>query len=216
MDKNIKQILNELYQIDPTLKDQEEKLIKVIDELIKAKPEVEIDQVFLQKLRNELNQKATNLSVKKPTSNIFAILEKITYAFGGAVVTAVIMFMFSPIQMEEVSFNNAETMMIEEISMRTFDSIPSLKIGSSKEAMPQMAKAPYAESNDVGNADLHSLDESEAMMVMDDSEINFDVSRLIEFIKTFDLGLIETDNLEFVTITLKQGDEIFTIHFDNY
>jgi len=216
MDKNIKQILNELYQIDPTLKDQEEKLIKVIDELIKAKPEVEIDQVFLQKLRNELNQKATNLSVKKPTSNIFAILEKITYAFGGAVVTAVIMFMFSPIQMEEVSFNNAETMMIEEISMRTFDSIPSLKIGSSKEAMPQMAKAPYAESNDVGNADLHSLGESEAMMVMDDSEINFDVSRLIEFIKTFDLGLIETDNLEFVTITLKQGDEIFTIHFDNY
>jgi inhibitor of cysteine peptidase len=51
---NIKNILNELYVIDPTLREHEAKLIPAIEEIVYARPDVVIDASFAQQLKNDL------------------------------------------------------------------------------------------------------------------------------------------------------------------
>ena len=45
MDK-LEQILNELYEIDPGLKEQEGQVISIISEMIKAKPDTKFERVL--------------------------------------------------------------------------------------------------------------------------------------------------------------------------
>ena len=64
-EKKIKIILEDLYQIDPSLKEHEEALRKAIHALISARPDAELDEAFRLHLREELLMKASHMHFKK-------------------------------------------------------------------------------------------------------------------------------------------------------
>ncbi len=57
MEQHILDILNDLYELDPELKEKEDELKKIIKELLSSKPVVEIDEEFKNNLKNELIKK---------------------------------------------------------------------------------------------------------------------------------------------------------------
>jgi superfamily I DNA and RNA helicase len=62
MEKNIKKILEELYAIEPSLREKEEELTKIVKIMIQSKPNIEIDENFKNTLRNQILE---NIKVKK-------------------------------------------------------------------------------------------------------------------------------------------------------
>ena len=81
MENNIKNILDELYKIDPNLREKEENLIKIIAEMIILKPNIKVNQNF----KNELREKLYSQIVTKKyqiTNNKPNIWQILTYIFG--------------------------------------------------------------------------------------------------------------------------------------
>jgi len=54
MDKKIRQILNDIYMIDNSLRDKEKDLIKIIEELASSRPNTKFDENFAKRLRLEI------------------------------------------------------------------------------------------------------------------------------------------------------------------
>lgn len=54
MEKSIKIIFEELYEIDPAFREREEELIKTIEKLVASKPDVKMDEDFKQTLKTKL------------------------------------------------------------------------------------------------------------------------------------------------------------------
>lgn len=103
----IKQILNDLYLIDASLKNKEEDLIKIIEKLLNNKPDINIDESFVKKIRSELmvEAKKMNINLKKK-----GMWENWQYVFGGAVGTALIFLAIiniSGINKNKEKFNDA-------------------------------------------------------------------------------------------------------------
>lgn len=93
MDKKIQEILNDLYNIDPSFKSREQELINIINKLLAAKPDVKFDERFAQELKLKLQKEAAILfEQSKPISLLsnFMNLPKIAYALGGALITLMI------------------------------------------------------------------------------------------------------------------------------
>ncbi len=57
MKQDLQKFLHELYQIDSTLREHEAELIVLIEKMLAAKPQIAIDQKFVQNLRRKLLQK---------------------------------------------------------------------------------------------------------------------------------------------------------------
>jgi len=85
----LREVLDELYALDPTLRTQEEELIPVLEKLLKRKPDTEPDPAFVQKLRVLLRDKAAE---GPAPSSFFSFLTMPTfnYAITGAVLGAII------------------------------------------------------------------------------------------------------------------------------
>src|SRR3989339_163776 len=119
MKNNIKQILKDIYMVDPSLKYREKELVRVIEKLLANKPEIEINDQFIHNLKNQLSLHivvpeeakrkleihAVEEGSKKnsDTSSIDSehekfnnlninIMSKLYYALGGAVVMIAVMF----------------------------------------------------------------------------------------------------------------------------
>jgi hypothetical protein len=86
---DIKSILNDIYALDPSLKKQEKELKEIISKLIEVKPDIELDENFVQTLRRELQVRAEDLTETKSNKslNIFTMLQKFAYAFGSVAFT---------------------------------------------------------------------------------------------------------------------------------
>lgn len=54
MSVNIKEVLNELYALDPDLREKESEIKKIIERMIKNRPVVEINEVFQRELRAKI------------------------------------------------------------------------------------------------------------------------------------------------------------------
>lgn len=65
MESFYQEILAELYQNDPGLKKYEKQLINLMDELIKSKPDVSLDESFRQQLKIQLLSKANTIKNNK-------------------------------------------------------------------------------------------------------------------------------------------------------
>ena len=89
MDKNITTILTELYALDPQLKAHEQQLLAIISRLLTDKPKIKLDRAFVKKLRAELMAEAREQSTLQTTTN-HSFMTKIYYAFGGAVLAALL------------------------------------------------------------------------------------------------------------------------------
>ncbi|MBT3690198.1 hypothetical protein HOG11_02455, partial [bacterium] len=84
MDKEIKNILNDLYKIDKSFKKHESELIKTINELINNKPKIIINKDFREELKSKLIKQAKKLNktkIKKLNLN-FMKLRNYYYVFG--------------------------------------------------------------------------------------------------------------------------------------
>ncbi|HNP75022.1 MAG TPA: hypothetical protein PKL09_01510 [bacterium] len=94
MDQRIQTILNDLYQIDQDFKQYEKQLVKIIDRLIKVRPDTEFDEEFKNRLRQELLAKIEELSankkIKKTASWLALSFNKLAYAGLGAIIVIII------------------------------------------------------------------------------------------------------------------------------
>lgn len=92
MEEQIKKIISELYEIDPALRDREAELIKIVQQLIIYRPDVKLDENFVNNLRSKLTE------VRQPKTfslnnflNIFKFMTQKKYAWGGLVIVILIL-----------------------------------------------------------------------------------------------------------------------------
>lgn len=64
MSVNIKDILDELYALDPDLREKESEIKKIIEKMMKNRPEVEINETFRSELREKIMREIATM--KKP------------------------------------------------------------------------------------------------------------------------------------------------------
>ncbi len=83
---NIQNILSELYVLDPSLREHEAELKKIIDKIIMNKPKVLIDEAFVQNLRRSI------LQTEQKKSLIFSLsfMKNKTLVASGAVLVALL------------------------------------------------------------------------------------------------------------------------------
>lgn len=81
----IQEILDELYKLDPTLKEHESELQKLIAGLIKHRPDVTPDPQFLRELRGLLLQRADEFAAPRPSFFSTFTMPKFSYALTGAI-----------------------------------------------------------------------------------------------------------------------------------
>lgn len=90
--EQIKQIMEEIYLIDPSLKQYQKNLENLLKNLISSKPEVEMDSYFKEELKKELLERAKEIKTKETEffklGSIFA--DKLSYALGGVVFSLLI------------------------------------------------------------------------------------------------------------------------------
>ena len=79
MKEDIKNILEDLYTVDDSLRKYESQLIDLIDKLLKSKPNIKFDKNFQIKLRQELLEKFSENNNKQTNFNI---MNKLLYVFG--------------------------------------------------------------------------------------------------------------------------------------
>lgn len=80
---DIKKIIEEIYMIDPSLKDHEPELMKIVSEFINKKPELIIDQGFISSLREKI-MKEENSASPIPIEKKSGIWVWPNFAFAGA------------------------------------------------------------------------------------------------------------------------------------
>ncbi len=89
MEKNIQFILDELYQIDPELKNHQAEIAQIVDTMMKNKPNTQFDENFARELKTKVLEKFSHETVQeKQTFSFFR--SKFVYTLGGALATAAI------------------------------------------------------------------------------------------------------------------------------
>ncbi len=86
MKTSIKQFLDDLYEIDPSLRDHQAALVPMIEKLLASDPAQSPDADFVARLRRQLQTRSSELS---SSSSPFS-MNKFLYALGGALSMAVI------------------------------------------------------------------------------------------------------------------------------
>lgn len=75
MKTKVEQILNELYEIDSSLKDKEKDLKKIIIKMIETKPDIKVDESFKNELRKNIEEKIMQNKISaykwEKTNNFF-------------------------------------------------------------------------------------------------------------------------------------------------
>lgn len=86
-------ILEDLYKLDPSLREHESKLIPLLRALHAEKPDALPDEAFVAELRRTLQSHATGSENSAPDSSLFSsffMLNKFSYAIAGAVLGVVV------------------------------------------------------------------------------------------------------------------------------
>jgi len=91
--KQIKNILEDIYKIDDSLRVRGPQLEKIIVEILEAKPDVSIDEKFKKELYKELMERVSGLKQSiVPRANVWQWIfsKKLSYAFVGAVAVVIV------------------------------------------------------------------------------------------------------------------------------
>ena len=84
MEKDIEKILQELYEVDSSLKEKEKELRKIIHTMLNLKPNVKIDETFKSTLRENISKKIISEKLKNYSSQKQNIWHFFAYIFGTA------------------------------------------------------------------------------------------------------------------------------------
>jgi len=91
--KRISQFLEELYVLDSSLKKYEKELKKIINHILRSKPNTQFDEEFKERLRSEIMTRIQELKEKKEKTFNFSSVFSFgtpTYALAGALVVVLI------------------------------------------------------------------------------------------------------------------------------
>jgi hypothetical protein len=111
MSIEIKKILDDIYMIDPSLKDKESDLIRIIEELNKRKPVLAVDQAFIKSLREKIMNEANVPTLPQEAKSSFFSLAHLAFAGVGAAVMLLIVlpFLLPETQKAEVAKKTGNT-----------------------------------------------------------------------------------------------------------
>lgn len=98
MNPKIKEILEELYQLDDTLKQKENQLIEIIEKMMESKPSIEIDQEFKKELRIKI---MTELNSSKEKWFNFSWIKYLMTFLSWVVVVSLVLVMYPNIILQE-------------------------------------------------------------------------------------------------------------------
>lgn len=96
---NIDQIIAELYEIDPTLKEHDAAIRKIITEFVAKKPDTKFDKAFAAKLRARLIEEAGKSPASpahEPIPSPYWNLQRSFMALGGVLLAILILVVFLP------------------------------------------------------------------------------------------------------------------------
>jgi Ca-activated chloride channel family protein len=133
MNKSIKQILEELYETDPSLKKEESSFVSLLKKIRKNKPEASMSSLFKENLR-ELLQK------EEERGKLLHRGRKIIFTLGGTAAALLTAALILPVMIDKYGGTSEEAALVEELpramEKSAMDSMDSLVLES--EAPPQM------------------------------------------------------------------------------
>jgi len=202
MDKQIKQILRDVYLIDQSLKMHEEALVKIIQELLRSKPESKIDEQFVRELRVKIIERVKLLNNTKPYTNMFNTLfnKKFTYALVGiAIIVCALIITNLPQENGKLAINDLGENAFGELSFsQEVQSPDTLGRGGNGETMgvvsPEMVNYNFIYTGD--DFDLDSGQITVYKMLKGD----FLSKALSNITKNIDLGVLNFDKFQNVKI----------------
>ncbi|MFH0892510.1 MAG: hypothetical protein V1867_07065 [Candidatus Falkowbacteria bacterium] len=138
MNDTIKQILDDIYKLDPELKKHEPELIKIVDNLLKTRPETEFNDDFVKALRADIMAKASSLK-ERPVTLRFWQFPKLSYFFGGAIlgvalVIAAVSYFDRPGSIALRSVSDDVRPRIDRLASGAFGSLAGLESDGAKSA----------------------------------------------------------------------------------
>lgn len=95
MNNQLEQILKDLYQLDPELRNYEKELIKTIKVLLAAKPDTKFDIIFAKKLKKELMAKTGSVSADNEKIGFFQKFQKLSFNFAIPVTAAAVLLIIA-------------------------------------------------------------------------------------------------------------------------
>lgn len=91
---NITKILQDLYELDPDLKNYEPQIMKIIEKFLNEKPDVRIDDDFAAELKSRIMSEAKNMKKEDANQTTFVWLPKIAYVLSGAALVVLLALPF--------------------------------------------------------------------------------------------------------------------------
>jgi len=88
MNTTMNQMLEDLYEMDPSLKEHDKELRGILKELMEVRPDVQIDEDFVRALRSQLSEMA--LAKSEAASEPKGWLVKLLFSLSGAAVMAIL------------------------------------------------------------------------------------------------------------------------------
>jgi hypothetical protein len=155
MNQDIDSILRDLYELDPSLKQDEARLVKIIQQVLAARPQPVLDQAFVDQLRRELlGQTQPAARTTSSSLTVFSFMKKFNvYAGAFAIVVILIaagVYLTGRVQPfgKQVAFSN--TVKITDTADNAFGKLDNATgendatraQGGSAEAVPTMAPVP--------------------------------------------------------------------------
>ncbi len=90
MKPSVHSFINDLYEIDPSLREHEEDLIPLIQQLLSRDPARAPDLSFVEELNSRLTRRAHELSSPSATASPFSFMSKTLYALAGATAAVIV------------------------------------------------------------------------------------------------------------------------------
>lgn len=225
MNKEIKQILKDLYKLDKNLKQHEKELVEVIQKLITSKPKNGFTSEFKEKLKLELMSKISEIKKSSPKTNVsLNFMNKFSYGLAGGLVVIVlaipVIYLNNQINVinttevvESLGFNNAP--ILEDLGGNAFGQIVTSQekiAGDSSTARlqsggggggltitsPLFAPVFYNYQFSYTGEDF-TLDQSEMDVFKKYTDANLQ-TKLAQMIKTLNLGFINLSSLSNVKV----------------
>ena len=149
--KYIDDILIDLYALDPSFRDHDAELRKLIEKLILVRPEVVMDETFRAHLKLALVERAQQLSHKTSSRSLFpfVFMNKFIVLGGGAVLSLVVLvaiFAFQGGNIVPSPDGNVAAIQITQVGGNAFGSLSSLQNSSGDKAVGMGAAAPRSQS----------------------------------------------------------------------
>jgi len=126
--EKIKQILDDLYDLDPEFRNHEDRLEQIISELLRARPNISIDANFADQLRRKLVAKSSLMSMEHDHVRFF---KKNIFIFSGAALITVMALVGGGYYLQKLSTNKTLLFSGENQKLNLFASSVNIsKIGS--------------------------------------------------------------------------------------